>query len=116
MTFQSFERRVKIMDKYYFDFVQKCREIGINIPIIPGIKPISTKSQLRNLPKIFHIDLPEDLVNAVEACKNNEEVTQVGIEWAIQQSKELQQAGVPGLHYYSMGKSSNIKKIAAALF
>jgi methylenetetrahydrofolate reductase (NADPH) len=103
-------------NKYYFDFVQKCRENGINVPIIPGIKPISAKSQLRNLPKIFHIDLPEDLVNAVEACKSNEEVVQVGIEWAIQQCKELMEHGAPVLHFYTMGKSHQTKAICEKLF
>lgn len=103
-------------NKYYFDFVQKCRENGINVPIIPGIKPISAKSQLRNLPKIFHIDLPEDLVNAVESCKSNEDVVQVGIDWAIQQCKELMDYGAPVLHFYTMGKSHQTKAICEKLF
>ena len=86
------------------------------MPIIPGIKPIAVKKHLQLLPQVFKIDLPEDLVNAVDSCKNNKEVRQVGIEWCIQQSKELKDAGVPLLHYYSMGKSDNIKAIASALF
>ncbi|MDX1905106.1 MAG: methylenetetrahydrofolate reductase [NAD(P)H] [Thermonemataceae bacterium] len=100
----------------YFDFVEKCKEIGITIPIIPGLKPITTKKQLTILPSIFHIDMPNDLVKAIEKAKNNEEVKQIGIEWGIQQSKELMQAGVPVLHYYSMSKSDAVKQIAEALF
>jgi methylenetetrahydrofolate reductase (NADPH) len=100
----------------YFDFVAKCREIGITIPIIPGLKPITTKKQLTVLPSIFHIDMPDSLVKAIEKCKTNDEVKQVGIEWGIQQSKELMFAGVPVLHYYSMSKSDAVKQIAEALF
>ncbi|MCU0439489.1 MAG: methylenetetrahydrofolate reductase [NAD(P)H] [Raineya sp.] len=100
----------------YFDFVAKCREIGITIPIIPGLKPITTKKQLTVLPSIFHIDMPDTLVKSIEKCKTNDEVKQVGIEWGIQQSKELMFAGVPVLHYYSMSKSDAVKQIAEALF
>jgi methylenetetrahydrofolate reductase (NADPH) len=100
----------------YFDFVAAAKKIGIHVPILPGIKPFAIHKHLQLLPQVFNIDLPEALIAAVEGCKDNAQVRQVGIEWAIQQSRELQQAGVPGLHYYSMGKSSNIKKIAAALF
>ncbi|WP_335964605.1 methylenetetrahydrofolate reductase [NAD(P)H] [Galbibacter sp. PAP.153] len=100
----------------FFAFVEKARSAGINVPIIPGIKPIAVKKHLQLLPQVFKIDLPENLVNAVDACKNNKEVRQVGIEWCIEQSKELKEAGVPLLHYYSMGKSDNIKAIASELF
>jgi methylenetetrahydrofolate reductase (NADPH) len=100
----------------YFDFVNKCREEGITIPIIPGLKPITTEKQITVLPSIFHIDIPEALSDAVESCKNSEQVKQVGIEWCIEQSKELVKFGVPVLHYYSMGKSSSVKQIASALF
>ena len=103
-------------NKKFFNFVEKCREMGINVPIIPGLKPLATKKQLVALPKIFHIDLPEDLVNAVEACKDDKAVKQVGIEWAIQQSKELKAAGVPVLHYYTMGLSEATKAIASKVF
>jgi len=88
----------------------------INVPIIPGIKPIAVKRHLQLLPQVFKIDIPQDLIESVENCKSNKDVRQVGIEWAIQQSKELEQAGVPVLHYYSMGKSDNVKAIAAELF
>lgn len=100
----------------YFEFVSKAREMGINVPIIPGIKPLAVKRHLQILPQIFRLDLPEELVEAVEGCKDNKEIRQVGIEWAIQQSKELIKAGVPVVHYYSMGKSSNIKAIAKEVF
>ncbi|UWY29732.1 methylenetetrahydrofolate reductase [NAD(P)H] [Flavobacterium sp. TR2] len=100
----------------YFAFVEKAREMGITIPIIPGIKPIAVQRHLQVLPQIFRIDLPEDLIDAVDKCKNNAEIKQVGIEWAIQQSLELKAAGVPFLHYYSMGKSENIRQIASQVF
>ena len=100
----------------YFDFVAAAKKIGIHVPILPGIKPFAIHKHLQLLPQVFKIDLPEALIAAVEGCKDNSQVRQVGVEWAIQQSKELQKAGVPGLHYYSMGKSSNVKKIASALF
>lgn len=100
----------------YFDFVNKCREEGITVPIIPGLKPITSEKQITVLPSIFHIDIPEELSDAVENCKNSEQVKQVGIDWSIQQSKELMKFGVPCLHYYSMGKSQAVKQIASALF
>ncbi len=100
----------------YFEFVKKAREIGIDIPIIPGIKPIAVKRHLQLLPQVFKIDLPQDLIDAVEDAKDNKAVRQIGTEFAIQQSKELLAAGVPVLHYYSMGKSDNIYAIAKELF
>ena len=103
-------------NKKYFDFVAKCRAAGITVPIIPGLKPIATKKQLNLIPHRFHVDLPEDLIIAIVKCKNNAEVNQLGVEWCIEQSKELRAKGVPILHYYSMGKSDNIKQIASAIF
>ena len=100
----------------YFEFVKAAKDMGINIPIIPGIKPIAVKKHLQLLPQVFKIDLPQELINDVQSCKSNKDVRNVGVEWAIQQSKELLAAGVPVLHYYSMGKSDNIKKIASAIF
>ncbi|WP_142785287.1 methylenetetrahydrofolate reductase [NAD(P)H] [Changchengzhania lutea] len=100
----------------YFEFVEKAKEFGIDVPIIPGIKPIAIKRHLQLLPQVFKIDIPEALIHEVEKCKDNKQVRQVGIDWAIQQSKELQTYGVPVLHYYSMGKSDNIKAIASKLF
>jgi methylenetetrahydrofolate reductase (NADPH) len=103
-------------NKKYFDFVDKCRKEGITIPIIPGLKPISTKKQLNLIPHRFHVDLPEDLIIEIVKCKDNDQVREVGIEWCIAQSLELQKANIPVLHYYSMGKSDNIKSIASKVF
>lgn len=103
-------------NKKYFEFVDAAKEIGINVPILPGIKPLAVQKHLQLLPQVFKIDLPEPLIIEVEKCKTNKEVRQVGVEWAIEQSKELMAAGVPVLHYYSMGKSTNIKAIAKAVF
>ena len=100
----------------YFEFVDKCRKAGITVPIIPGLKPLASKKQLSILPHRFHVDLPDDLTLEVLKCKSKEEVRQVGVEWCIQQSKELIKGGAPVLHYYSMGKSDNIQKIAGELF
>lgn len=103
-------------NKKYFEFVEKCRQSGVKVPIIPGLKPLATKNQLTVIPHRFHIDLPEELITEVEKCRDNKEVRQVGVDWCIQQSRELIKAGVPVLHYYSMGKSDNIRKIASAVF
>jgi methylenetetrahydrofolate reductase (NADPH) len=103
-------------NKPYFEFVEKCREAGINVPIIPGIKPITAKVQTNVLPTIFHIDLPDELSDEIEKCKDNAAVKQVGIEWCVKQSKELMKYGVPLVHFYSMGKSDPIYKIAKQLF
>lgn len=100
----------------FFEFEKKCRNEGITIPIIPGLKPITTKKQLNLIPHRFHVDLPEDLIIEVLKCKDNTQVREVGIEWCIQQSKELQKAKIPVLHYYSMGKSDTIKAIANQIF
>jgi len=100
----------------YFAFVDAAKEMGINVPIIPGIKPIAVKRHLQLLPQVFRIDIPQDLIDAVDDCENNKAVRQVGVEWCIEQSKELKAAGVPVLHYYSMGKSDNIKAIAEKVF
>ena len=102
-------------NKKYFKFVEDCRSNGIEVPIIPGLKPLSTKNQLRLLPHRFSLDIPCDLKREVDKCKDNKEVRQLGVEWAIEQSKELKAAGVPSLHFYTMGKSDNIYKIAKAV-
>ena len=96
----------------YFDFVEKCRKAGITVPIIPGLKPLTVKKHLNVLPSMFNIDIPEALSKEVDKCKDNKAVKQVGIEWAIQQSKELQKAKVPGLHYYTMSRSEITVAIA----
>jgi len=100
----------------FFSFVNECRNIGITVPIIPGLKPISAVSDIKLLPQTFHIDLPYDLFNAVAKCKNDEEAREVGIEWATMQSKELLKIGVPGVHYYTLGRSDNIARIAKETF
>lgn len=103
-------------NKKFFDFIAKCRAVGITIPIIPGLKPIATKKQLNLIPHRFKVDLPDDLIMEVVKAKDNEAVKQIGIEWCIQQSKELVADGIPILHYYSMGKAENIKAIAKVIF
>nr|WP_295920918.1 methylenetetrahydrofolate reductase [NAD(P)H] [uncultured Dyadobacter sp.] len=100
----------------YFSFVERCRAEGITVPIIPGLKPLSTKKQLTVLADIFHLEFPGDLVNEVEKCVSDKEVRQVGIEWGIQQCKELMAYGVPVLHFYTMGKSDNVAQIARGVF
>ena len=100
----------------FFDFVAKCRAAGITVPIIPGLKPIATKKQLNLIPHRFSLELPDDLIMEVVNAKDNEAVKQIGIEWCIQQSTELVAAGIPVLHYYSMGKAENIKQIASKIF
>jgi methylenetetrahydrofolate reductase (NADPH) len=100
----------------FFDFVAKCRAAGITVPIIPGLKPITTKKQLNLIPHRFKVDLPDDLIMEVVKAKDNNAVNQIGIEWCTKQSKELIAAGIPVLHYYSMGKAKNIKEIAATIF
>jgi methylenetetrahydrofolate reductase (NADPH) len=100
----------------YFAFVEAARDIGIMVPIIPGIKPVSTKKHLQLLPQTFHLDMPQDLVDAVENCSSNKDVRQVGVEFCIEQCRELLENNVPVLHFYSMGKSDNIYDIAKAIF
>ena len=101
----------------YFDFVERCRKAGITVPIIPGIKPISTPKHLEILPRTFSVSLPEELVKAVRACgEDTQAAREVGIEWAIHQAKELKAAGVPIIHFYTMGRTDNIRKIACNVF
>ena len=100
----------------YFAFVENCSAAGITVPIIPGLKPLATSKQLNMIPHRFHVDLPEALIKEVLKAKTKEDVRQVGIEWCINQSKELVAAKIPFLHYYSMGKSDNIHKVARAIF
>ncbi|MBG0781026.1 MAG: methylenetetrahydrofolate reductase [NAD(P)H] [Bacteroidales bacterium] len=100
----------------YFNFVNKCRSAGIDVPIIAGIKPVSVLSHLHKLPQTFHIDLPEPLVKELNRCKNNQAVRELGVEWAIMQAKELIAKNTAVLHFYTMGRSDNIRKIAEAVF
>ncbi len=103
-------------NKKYFDFVAQCHQNEIHVPIIPGLKILSSRSQLITLPKIFHIDLPQDLYVELEKCKDDKQIREVGIKWCIQQSKELKKAGVPCLHYYTMGTSESTKQVAREVF
>lgn len=96
----------------YFAFVEKCRAEGINVPIIPGMKPLSTKRQLNTIPHKFKVDLPDNLVREVVKAKNNDAVREIGVEWSVMQSKELLKEGAPLLHFYSNGKTGSIREIA----
>jgi methylenetetrahydrofolate reductase (NADPH) len=103
-------------NQHYFDFVAKCRAMDIHVPIIPGLKPLATVRQLDILPEIFHLEIPEVLAKEVRACTTNAAIKQVGVEWAVQQGRELIQAGVPALHFYTMSKSDSVHAIASQLF
>ncbi len=99
----------------YFSFVQNCRNLGITIPIIPGLKPISSKKQLSVIPRTFHVDIPTELSNEISRCKTDADVELVGTEWLKQQSLELKKAGVPVLHYYTLGKPRIIENVVKAV-
>jgi len=100
----------------YFDFVSMCRDEGITVPIVPGLKPITYLNDINLLPQTFHIDFPDDLVHELEKCTSNKEAWQVGVDWAIMQSKELKAAGVPVIHYYTIGIARNIRAICEKVF
>lgn len=99
----------------FFAFVNECRNAGINVPIIPGLKPITSKKQLSFLPRVFHVDIPSDLSKAILECKNDADCEKIGTEWLVQQSKELRQNGAPVLHYYTLGKSSTFYNVVKEL-
>jgi methylenetetrahydrofolate reductase (NADPH) len=103
-------------NKKYFDFVNMCREHGITVPIIPGLKILSNKKQITALPKIFQCDIPQPFYEELEKCKNDQQIRELGIEWCTQQSKELVKAGVPCLHFYTMGSSDATRAVAAQVF
>jgi methylenetetrahydrofolate reductase (NADPH) len=111
-----------IVTQMFFDndkfsrFRDDCRKIGITVPIIPGIKPISAMNDIKLLPQTFNIDLPNDLFAEVQKCKSDSEAREAGIEWAIVQSRGLMKMGVPGIHYYTLGRSDNIARIVKASF
>ena len=100
----------------YFDFVKRCHANGITVPIIPGLKVLTTKKQASVLSKTFHIDIPEAFLDEIEKCKTDKEVKEVGINWCIQQSLELKKKNVPCLHYYTMGTSDSTKRVAEKVF
>ncbi len=103
-------------NKKYFEFVKNCRDLDINIPIIPGLKMITQKKQLTALPKIFHMDIPTELYKEIEKCRDDKQVKEVGINWAIQQSKELIKENVPCMHFYTMGTSETTRRVAKEIF
>lgn len=103
-------------NQIYFDFVDKCRKAGITVPIIPGIKPLTSLSQINILPQVFNLDFPTELAKEFSKCKDNKQMKQLGIEWGIAQSKELYKRNVPTIHFYSMGKSTSVYEIAKAIF
>ena len=103
-------------NRKYFAFVEKARQMGITIPIIPGIKPFAKLSQLTVVPKTFHCDIPEELAQEIVKCKTDEEAKQVGIEWCVKQCKELMEHGVPSIHFYSIGAVDSIKEVAKLVY
>ncbi|MFH0841363.1 MAG: methylenetetrahydrofolate reductase [NAD(P)H] [Bacteroidota bacterium] len=100
----------------FFRFRDECKKIGINVPVIAGIKPVSALNDIRLLPQTFHIDVPSDLVAAIKKCTTDKDAREVGIEWSTMQSKELIKAGVPGIHYYTLGRSDNVARIVKGAF
>lgn len=100
----------------YFDYIDACKAIGIDAPVVPGLKPITKKHQFNSLPRLFHVDLPDALTKEFDKAKTSEAVKEIGIEWCIEQSKELKKRGAPCLHYYTMGDADTIKRIAEAVF
>lgn len=100
----------------FFQFVEQCRQAGITVPIIPGLKPLSSKKQIDLLPRSFHIDIPQELVSLMEKTRTAEEAYQAGIEWAVRQSRELLEHGVPAIHYYTMAKPDNVCQIVRQVF
>ncbi len=100
----------------YFDYVDKCRAVGINVPIVPGLKPMTKRYQLASIPRHFYIDLPDDLAREMSKATDADARQEVGIEWCIQQSKELKEAGAPCLHYYTMGDAETIRRIVEAVY
>ena len=99
----------------YFQFVEKAREMGITIPIVPGLKPFAKLSQLTVVPKTFHCDIPEDLAREVVKCKTDEDAKQLGVEWAIQQCRELYAHGVNNIHFYTVSAVESVKEVVKAL-
>ena len=102
-------------NRKFFSFVEACRSIGIDVPIVPGLKPLTKTYQLKSLPRMFYVNMPEDLVKEVQKVKDEKSAKEVGIEWCIAQSKELKAAGVPCLHYYTMGDTKTIRRIAESI-
>ena len=103
-------------NKKYFDFVRRAKEAGVNIPIIPGIKPFKKLSQLNMIPKTFKVDFPEELVKEIGKCKNDTDAQQVGIEWCVNQCRELIAHDVPSIHFYTISAVDSIKEVAKQIY
>lgn len=103
-------------NKRYFEFVDRCREAGITVPIIPGIKPLTTLAQATLLPKTFHIDIPEELAAEMSRCKTNDDVKALGVEWGTAQARELKEANVPSIHFYTINATASVEKIAKKVY
>ena len=100
----------------YFDFVARCRAVGIDVPIVPGLKPVTAVSQLTVLPKVFHVDLPETLAQELAKCRDDAAAREVGVEWCIGQARELIAHGVPSIHFYSLMATESVRRVAAAVY
>ena len=103
-------------NKRYFEFVERCRAAGITVPIIPGLKPLTSLTQQALLPKTFHIDVPMELARELCRCRSNEDVKALGVEWGVQQARELKAARVPSIHFYSMNATASVEAIAKAVY
>lgn len=103
-------------NRVFHEFVSRCRDLGINVPVIPGLKPVSLRKHLDVLPKVFGVHIPEELAREIESCKTDKEVYKAGIEWSVMQSAELKKAGVPAIHYYTMSRPDNIVEIVSRVF
>lgn len=103
-------------NRKYFDFVRDCRDAGITVPIVPGIKPLTSLRQMALLPRIFHIDLPDELAQNLERCSSDEEVRELGIAWGIRQARELRDAGVPSIHFYAQHSTNSVAEIARQIY
>lgn len=100
----------------FFDFVKRCREAGITVPIIPGIKPITNRKHMNTLPRLFHVEIPEALAALLQQAKSDEDAKKIGVEWCIQQCKELVQANVPLIHFYTMSNPGPVKAVVSEVF
>ena len=100
----------------YYDFVDRCRKAGINVPIIPGLRPITTIGQLNILPKVFHVDMPMQLVSELMKCKDDNDAKEVGVEWCKAQCLDLMAHGVPSIHFYSLNSTRSVERVAASIY
>ena len=100
----------------YFAFVERCRAEGITVPIVPGLKPITSANQLTVLPKVFHVDLPEPLARELAACRDDAAAREVGVEWCTTQARELKDRGVPSIHFYSLMATESVRRVARVVY